>query len=233
MVAVVDPGSDLNNMLSAMWNLQEYVQVQASFSADNTPTISLATSVVTEGVCHIALLSYSTNSSLFYVTDDLVAAFDCLDIRDPHRTGKHMSLVDPSSLDTETSSSPVDALTTYPVAEGIHHIALFSHSIGSSLSHLTDDLVVDFDQLGMSSLSSHGADKGIDALKYMNPQQPITSLDTETLSSPVDAPSTDPIQYPADSPASSHMCIPQPSCNKLENNVLTMCALKTLTDIER
>ena len=237
MVVVVDPGSDLNNTLSTIWNSQEHVQAQASFSADNTPTISSATSVVTEGVHSIALLSHSTDSSPSYVTDDLVTAFDCLGVRGPHRTGEHMSLADPqqpiTSLDTETSSSPVDVPTTDPVAEGVHHFAPFSHSIDSSPSCVTDDLVAAFDQLGVSSLSPHGADKGIDALEHMDPQQPIASLDTETLSSPVDAPSTDPIQYPVDSPASSHMCIPQPSCDKQESNVLTMHALKTLTDVER
>ena len=123
MVVVVDPGSDLNNTLSAMWNSQEHVQAQASFSADNTPTISSATSVVAEGVCCIALLSHSTDSSPSYVTDDLVAAFDHLSIRDPHRTGKHMSLADPqqpiTSLNTKTSSSPVDMPTTDPVVEGV------------------------------------------------------------------------------------------------------------------
>ena len=112
-------------------------------------------------------------------------------------------------------------------------MALFSHSIDSSPSCVTDDLVTAFDQLGVSSLSPHGADEGIDALEHMDPQQPITSLDTKTLSSPVDAPSTDPIQYPVDSPASSHMCIPWPSHDKWENNVLTTHALKTLTVVER
>ena len=148
-----------------------------------------------------------------------------------------MSLADPqqpiTSLDTETSFSPVDAPTTDPVAEGVRHIAPFSHSIDSSPSCVTDDLVTAFDQLGVSSLSPHGADEGVDALEHMDPQQPITSLDTKTSSSPVDAPSTDPIQYPVDSPASSHMRIPRPSRDKWENNVLTTRALKTLTDVER
>ena len=236
-VVVVDPGSDLNNTPSAMWNSREHVQAQASFSADNTPIISSATSVVAEGVRRIALLSHSTDSSPSYVTDDLVAAFDRLGVRGPHRTGEHMSLADPqqpiTSLDTETSFSPVDAPTTDPVAEGVRHIAPFSHSIDSSPSCVTDDLVAAFDQLGVSSLSPHGADEGVDALEHMDPQQPITSLDTETSSSPVDAPSTDPIQYPVDSPASSHMRIPRPSRDKRENNVLTTRALKTLTDVER
>ena len=157
MVVVVDPGSNLNNMPSAMWNSWERVQAQASFSADNTPTISSATSVIAEGVHSIALLSHSTDSSPFYVTDDLVAAFDHLGIRGPHRTGKHMSLADPqqpiTSLDTKTSSSPVDAPTTDPVVEGVCCIAPFFHSIDSSPSCVTNDLVTAFDQLGVNSLS--------------------------------------------------------------------------------
>lgn len=156
-LVVVDPGSNLNNMPSAMWNSWEHVQAQASFSADNTPTISSATSVITEGVHSIALLSHSTDSSPSYVTDDLVAAFDHLGIRGPHRTGKHMSLADPqqpiTSLDTKTSSSPVDAPTTDPVVEGVCCIAPFFHSIDSSPSCVTNDLVTAFDQLGVSSLS--------------------------------------------------------------------------------
>lgn len=119
--------------------------------------------------------------------------------------------------------------------EGVHHITLFSHTSDSSPSHVTDDLVTAFDHLGIKG--PHRTDEGVDALEYMSftdPWKPITSLDTETSSSPVDVPSTNPIQYPMDSPpVNSHICISQPSHNKQENNVLTMHALKTLTDIER
>ena len=124
-VAVVDPGSDLNNALSTMWNSWEHVQAQASFSADNTSTIFSAASAVMEGVHHIALFSHFSDPSLSHVTNDLVTAFDHLGIRGPHRINEgvnalqNMSFTNPwqpiTSLDTKTSSSPVDMPSTDPI----------------------------------------------------------------------------------------------------------------------